>query len=414
MKILILTSYYPPLGASGHDVRCQQLSEALAQRGHRLQVLTSNHRLPPMGVDDEKGVYREFALSADHDDDGLRSLTYQDVLDFELHNAKALDYRINRFAPDLVLVWDLPNVSKSLLLRLQRSDIPVAYDLHSNYLFPEVFHRDPWQWWWRNETTIGATLRKFWMTLTGARRRVLRDFPLYGPKDLDFSRVWLPSNSLRQAFESREFDNLKQAMVCYSAMNGESFIQKTEYSSQKRFMWAGRLSKEKAPELGLEALVLLKEAGVSVSLDVYGMGEPLERKVMREEINRLGLADSVKMVSIRPGEIGQHYASYDALLFTSRCDDPFPMTPVEAMWAGLPTILSRDGGIQEIVTDGESGLLYERGSASALADAIQRFLSLSDAGETLARNCKQRLQASHSMHTYLDQTEPLILSSFTD
>jgi glycosyltransferase involved in cell wall biosynthesis len=410
VKILILSSYYPPLAASGHDARCRQVSEGLARRGHRLQVLTSDFRLPPNGVDGEKGVYRELALAATHSDDELQALTYRDVLGLDSQNAATLDYRLTRFEPDIVLIWDLPSVSKSLLMRLQQSEVAVAYDLHSDYLFPEIFNRDPWQWWWRSQTSFGARLRKSWMTLTGARRRVLRKLPLYEPRDLDFSRAWLASDSLRQAFAERDFDALKDLEVYHSATDERSLTQKTKYLRRKRFMWAGRLSKGKAPELALEALILLKEAGVSVSLDVYGAGDPIARKAMREKINNIGLSDTVKMVSIRPGEIGQFYSAYDALLFTSRCDDPFPMTPIEAMWSGLPTILARDGGIQEVVTDGESGLLFERDSAPALAEAIQRFLSLPDAGEGLARACKQRLQASHSMDTYLNHTETLMLS----
>ena len=62
VKILILTALYPPQSSYGHDDRCRQVVGALSKRGHQLQVLTSNHRAPPMGVLGEKGVYRQLQL----------------------------------------------------------------------------------------------------------------------------------------------------------------------------------------------------------------------------------------------------------------------------------------------------------------------------------------------------------------
>ena len=47
---------------------------------------------------------------------------------------------------------------------------------------------------------------------------------------------------------------------------------------------------------------------------------------------------------------------------------------IEAQFLGKPVIASRVGGIPEIVTDGETGLLVEPGDESALAEAMARLL----------------------------------------
>src|SRR5258705_13731398 len=43
VKILVLSSLYPPHHAGTYDFRCQTLVEALTTRGHQLHVLTSLH-----------------------------------------------------------------------------------------------------------------------------------------------------------------------------------------------------------------------------------------------------------------------------------------------------------------------------------------------------------------------------------
>lgn len=391
-------------------MRCQQVAAALSESGHRLQVLTSNYRLPAGGVPTDVGVFRELLLAADLNADELKELSYQDVLSIDMENAGVLDYRLARFTPDLVLVWGCAQLSKSILMRLQRSGVPVAYDLHTNWLKAEVFDRDPWQWWWKCQPSFSARIRKCLMAFTGLRRRAQRKLPIYDRAELDLSMSWFASLSLREALVGDGLKEASEVSFVYSALKPNFVEPKRQFTHNGRFMWAGRLSAGKAPGLALDAMVQLNKAGEEVSLDIFGMGEPIQRKAMRERINAMGLGHCVEMVGIRPGEIAQHYPHYDALLVTSHCDDPFPMTPVEAMMAGLPCILSKDGGLPEIVEDGKTALLYERGSSEALVEAIKRFLSLPDAGANLAVASRLNLQQKYSMEAYLEKLQDVVFS----
>ncbi len=411
MKILILTSYYPPLGSSGHDVRCQQVAEALSARGHRLQVLTSNYRLPPMGVKTDKGIYRELILSAELSDELLEDVSYHDAMALDVKNAGILDNRLSRFNPDVVLVWDCIGLSKSLLMRMQNRGIRLVYDFHNNWIESRNYERDPWFYWWRKQSSASARWRKLWMALSGAARRVLRKLPARRANNLDLTNACVASCSLRETLVADGLESLREAPVYYSALKPNGIERKQVYRQEKRFMWAGRVSEAKAPDLALNAIARLKAQGHAVSLDIFGMGEPIERKAMRELIDSMELADCVRMVGIRPGEIGEHYVHYDALLFTSRFDDPFPMTPIEAMWAGLPCILSQGGGIQEVVDDEETAILFPCDDLAGLLSAIERFWAIPDGGRGLAQKCIERLQADYSLDIYLEKIEALMVSA---
>jgi spore coat protein SA len=87
------------------------------------------------------------------------------------------------------------------------------------------------------------------------------------------------------------------------------------------------------------------------------------------------------------------YRSADVFVFPSVWNEPFGLPVVEAMACGVPVVATRSGGIMEIVREGESGLLVERGDSKALAGALLRVLSdgalRSKLGEAGARRARE-------------------------
>ena len=411
VKILILTALYPPLGASGHDDRCRQVVDALSKRGHRLQVLTSDHRLPPMGIPGEKGVFRQLMLHDAEDSESTLGSSYKVTYEQELARARVLYNRVDRFQPDVVYVWNMNGLSKSLLLGLQEQGTSIVYDLHSHWVSPQVFDRDPWFTWWQRSQGLRTKCYQLYLKMIGAARRHLRHFPIGQVADLDLSHAYVSSESLRDHLVAAGVAQVASLPVLYPALDTNHLLFKINYQPARKFVWAGRLNAAKAPAIALRAVGVLKARGIDVSLDFYGLGEPLERKAMRSLIDASGLSSSVRMLGIRPGELAAKYADYDALLFTSHCNDPFPITPLEAMLSGLPAILARDGGIQEIAEDGETALLYEAGDAEALADAMVRMMNLPDGGTAMAKKCMERLQAQHSIDRVMPRIEALLSAS---
>ena len=68
------------------------------------------------------------------------------------------------------------------------------------------------------------------------------------------------------------------------------------------------------------------------------------------------------------------YAGCDIAVVPSLWEEPFGMVAVEAMACGRPVVASRVGGLKETVLHGETGLLFERGSAPELAAHLATLL----------------------------------------
>lgn len=407
LKILIITSLFPPLGSSGHDERCRQVVYELASKGHHVQVLTSNYRVPPSGMTGEEAIYRRLELDTDSEES--KQMSFGLLLGREEHNARMVHRRVKRFKPDVLLVWNMTGLQRSIGLVCQSTKLPVVYDLHTPWLRPECEGEDAWSYWWNERSGFRLSLKKFILTLFGKKREYMRWLPVGSWEDYDLSHSYLCSQSLKaQLLDAgvRAVDNLP---VLYPSLNTEKLVPKRTYATRGKFIWAGRITVVKGPTIALEAVKLLLEKGITVEVDFFVIGEPIERKQLRERINEMGLDAQVNVTILGSGEIYERYPNYDALLFTSYGNDPMPITPIEAMASGLPVILSSDGGIQEITEAGKTALAFEAGSVESLADAIQRFMRLEDGGEEMAKNALEGLHREHSFTEYVSKIESYLM-----
>jgi glycosyltransferase involved in cell wall biosynthesis len=133
--------------------------------------------------------------------------------------------------------------------------------------------------------------------------------------------------------------------------------------------FAGRMTAPKALGIALEAVAEVPE----VDLELAGDGD--EREALENRAYELGLGDRARFLGSLPRkEVLALFRRADAALLSSAWEN-FPHTLVEALAVGTPVIATDVGGVREIVTHGENGLLVTPGNPGALAAAIRRFLA---------------------------------------
>jgi len=132
--------------------------------------------------------------------------------------------------------------------------------------------------------------------------------------------------------------------------------------------FAGRITRQKALEIGLAAVRQVPDA----RLVVAGDGPDLD--AVREATNRLDLGDRVRFLGPqRREDVLKLFRAADASLLSSTWEN-FPHTVVESLAVGTPVVSTDAGGVPEVVTDGVNGLLVPAGDADVLAVAIDRML----------------------------------------
>ncbi|MGI8412589.1 MAG: glycosyltransferase [Solirubrobacteraceae bacterium] len=138
--------------------------------------------------------------------------------------------------------------------------------------------------------------------------------------------------------------------------------------SQRRAIFAARLSSWKGPYLALEAMARMPP---NWRLDMYGTGE--DETSIRRRADRLGLGERVRMLGHRPlEELRAALAKSDALIFPSM-HDAAPYTVAEAVRLGCPVVCLEIGGPPLLVADGGGiGVPPDARAPDRMADALKR------------------------------------------
>jgi glycosyltransferase involved in cell wall biosynthesis len=94
-------------------------------------------------------------------------------------------------------------------------------------------------------------------------------------------------------------------------------------------------------------------------------------------------------------QVFEQMQSAAVLLAPSLWYEGLPMTIVEALSFGLPVIASRIGGLPEIISDHDSGLLVDPGDASALVESLVSLLANSS-GMSMRQAARRRFVEQYS------------------
>ncbi len=151
----------------------------------------------------------------------------------------------------------------------------------------------------------------------------------------------------------------------------------------------GALAEHKDPLTLLAAFAFLLSRHPSARLLFVGDGE-LRDTILREA-SRTGIADSVIITGFRDDPL-DCISALDIFVAPSYLEG-LNTSLLDAMSLGLPIVAARAGGMLELVTHGETGLLAEPRDAGSIAAAIERLLLDGDEAARLAAAARSRAAA---------------------
>jgi glycosyltransferase involved in cell wall biosynthesis len=122
----------------------------------------------------------------------------------------------------------------------------------------------------------------------------------------------------------------------------------------------------KGPDVLVAVVERVRESLPGLSVLLTGPA----RGYVRTELERLGVPYRHVVAQSRD-ELAHAYRDVDVCLVTSR-QEGGPKAALEAMATGVPLVSTRVGQAQELVEDGENGLLADVDDVEALAAAVQR------------------------------------------
>jgi glycosyltransferase involved in cell wall biosynthesis len=333
MRIVCVSSLYPPSYEGGYELLCAETMEGLVRSGAEVTVLTS-------GYAGARETYLRNGVTVLPVLERMEGCEAEDVVARNGRNEAAVSAAL--VDTDCVMLWSLGQLDLSPVVAARKSGLPFCFVVADYRLFglwrasiEEVLPNETG--WYElvetGEVRVGAAL--------GSLQRS------------DFDSAVFVSEYLRGVYGEIGIGGDGSA-VLYAGVEPRRVSSAVTRDAQSLF-FAGRLVPSKGTHLVVEALGLLHhEYGLTDSrLTIAGWGSSEYEGELKQQIDRLGLAGSVDFVGkMSPEQVRQLMARHSVVVAPSIWQDPAPLVPLEAMAEGTPVVTTSVGGNPERLRDG--------------------------------------------------------------
>jgi glycosyltransferase involved in cell wall biosynthesis len=168
----------------------------------------------------------------------------------------------------------------------------------------------------------------------------------------------------------------------------------------------GTLRPMKGHMFFFEAVAPVLRERPELQVAVTGGGDEEFVARLEEWLRGQGVRDQVELLGWVE-DMPVFYRACDLVCVPSRAE-PFGRTAIEAFATGTPVVATAVGGLEGIVTDGETGLLVPYGDEEALAGAVRRLLDAPDLRQTIAKNAYVDGEEKYHERVYKDRIRSIV------
>ncbi len=365
MKILQVSTLYPPLSVGGAERTAASISRELSQEGDNVSVATTT---PGKKLTFDKqggiGVYRVGLRNLYWPFGGvkhssIKKLAWHSLDRYNPLMGQQFERVLEKVEPDLILTHNLQGWSCSVWEHAYRHKIKVIHMLHDHSLVC------PRTTMYQNNARCEKPCSDCWSLsqkrielaqgLSGVlsvSTDLLRRHILLGAISPDVPRMVVPNSlppSISVITEKRELRPLEEPL---------------------RIGFMGRVEHEKGIEVLLRACEILAEKGLRdrFTLQVAGASADaylvkLKRRWIGLNAQYLGRMDACNFMD-----------SVDVVVVPSLMNEGLGNVAFEAMARGAAVIASHLGGLTEVLEGGNAGILVPPDDAQILSEALQKFI----------------------------------------
>ncbi len=365
MRILVISSFYPPNYIGGYEIMCKEAVEELKKRGHTVCVLTSNYGR--LLNEDNPWVYRLLHTTFSKEFSGFKKTI--SLLRREVVNRKIVRQVIRSFKPDIIYIWHISHISISLAHEAQASGIPVSYYISDHWMLDWTC--DPFRGFW-----LYPSKNKFRAYIKKMLKWVITSIGLLPSQKLDLQHAQFSSRYLYQLPVHDRAIN-KKSEVIHWGIDVNKFPFKKNKDNPRRILYAGQIIDHKGLMTAVKAIqTIIDNHRRDIMLSI--VGDHVAHEYGRDIYATVTSSKYMHYIQFKgfiPYEkISEIYQEHDILVFPSLWDEPFGNIILEAMASGVAVIATGTGGSSEILRDEKNCLLFSPGDATACARHILRLV----------------------------------------
>ena len=223
---------------------------------------------------------------------------------------------------------------------------------------------------------------------------------------LDYDRIFTVSDEVKKSFLHAYPECREKTVVFHNLIDQEEIKRKAllsggfeDYYEGKRILTVGRLTAQKAYEVSIDAMKLLKDQGVKARWYVLGEGELREK--LQDRINRLGLEQDFILLGAKENPY-PYYVQCDLYVHATRFEGK-SIAIQEAQTLGCAILVSDCSGNREQVVNDVDGMMCSL-TPEAISEQIKLLLENNEK--------RRRLGKQASVKLALNQTDVLNFFEF--
>ena len=367
MKILMLTWEYPPRIVGGIARVVHDLSKRLIKDGHEVTVITyRDGNVPEYENDKGVEVYRvdNYMIHPNNFIDWIMQLNFNMI-------AKATEVINKEGGFDVIHAhdWLVTYAAKSLK---QSFNLPMVATIHATEAGRNSGIHDDTQRY-INDTE--------WLLTYEATEVIVNSNYMKGHVQGLFG---LPFDKISVIPNGINLNNFTGIDRDYD------FRRRFAMDNEKIILYVGRLVYEKGVQHLISAMPKILENYHDSKLVIAGKGGMIDE--LKSQVDSMGLSNKVYFTGyLNQKEVQKMYKCADEAVFPSTYE-PFGIVALEAMLAGIPTVVSDIGGLNEIVEHGVNGMKSYTGNPNSIADSVLSLLFDPQLAMNVTKNAKNKVK----------------------
>lgn len=368
MKILMLTWEYPPRIVGGIARVVHDLSKRLIKDGHEVTVVTYRDSADVPEYENDKGVnvYRvdNYMIHPNNFIDWILQLNFNLV-------SKATEIINKEGDFDVIHAhdWLVANAAKTLK---NAYGIPVVATIHATEAGRNSGIHDDTQRY-INDTE--------WMLTYEASEVIVNSNYMKNELQRLFGLPYEKINVIPNGVNLSNFAGVERDY---------NFRRQYAMDNEKIILYVGRLVYEKGVQHLIAAMPKILSNYHDAKLIISGRGGMMDE--LRQEAFNLGLNDKIYFTGyLDSKQVQKMYKCADVAVFPSTYE-PFGIVALESMLAGVPTVVSDVGGLDEIITHGVDGMKAYAGNANSIADSVTALLYDHQLASNVSKKARQKVK----------------------